>query len=220
MASSLDFQVNGSQPAASVAEEESPAVLAAFEAAVASSQPDAASAEEASPAPLPTLPSVSVLAIPPVSAVYPKLPPLPSSQPTRASQRRAPALSDLSQRSKAEFAVAGSNHGTPNGRPGPKGRASFAGAASSQAAASQPSQGVFGKLGQWLAGSGGGDSTDGGRSSQANGGGKPADDDSDSSSSSESDSSSDDDRLGSKVAKSRLARPALGRKKKSLLGAL
>jgi hypothetical protein len=207
-----DSQISGSQTAAPVEEEESPAVLAAVEAAVASSQPDAAP-DEASPAPLPALPSMS--AIPPVSAVYPKLPPLPSSQPTRASQRRAPALSDLSQRSKAEFAVAGSNHGTPNGWPGPKGRASLAGPAASSQAASQPSQGVFGKLGLWLAGSGSGGAD--GSSSQANGGKA---DDSDSSSSSDSDSSSDDDRPGAKVAKSRLARPALGRKKKSLLGAL
>jgi hypothetical protein len=188
-----DSQISGSQTAAPVEEEESPAVLAAVEAAVASSQPDAAP-DEASPAPLP---------------------PLPASQPTRASQRRAPALSDLSQRSKAEFAVAGSNHGTPNGWPGPKGRASLAGPAASSQAASQPSQGVFGKLGLWLAGSGSGGAD--GSSSQANGGKA---DDSDSSSSSDSDSSSDDDRPRAKVAKSRLARPALGRKKKSLLGAL
>lgn len=208
---------------APVEETASPAIEAAVEAAVTSSQLDVAS-EEASPASLSTLSKAS--SIPLVSAVYPKLPPLPSSQPTRASQRRAPALSDLSQRSKAEFAVAGSNNGTPNGRPGPKGRASFAGlpangTGSSQAASQQSSQGVFGKLGQWFAGSGNGSGGVDGGSSQANGaGGKPTDDDSDSSSSSDSDSSSDDDRPGAKVAKSRLARPALGRKKKSLLGAL
>lgn len=195
--------MNGSQPPPP------PAVPEIEEVVEDSTQPSpsAASPEAKSPAPEEfqldaendTLVSSSLPADPPSSSMYPRLPPLPSSQPSRAA-RRAPGLFDLSQRSKAEFAIAGSGHSTPKA----KGRQSLSNGFSN---GSQPSQGVFGKLGSWLSGNG---STD-----------EPPHDkqeEEESSSSESDDESSDDERA--KAVKGRLARPKLGKKKKSLLGGL
>lgn len=194
--------MNGSQPPPP------PAVPEIEEVVEDSTQPSPSAAFAGANSPAPeesqldaddTLAASSLPADPPSSSMYPRLPPLPSSQPSRAA-RRAPGLFDLSQRSKAEFAIAGSGHSTPKA----KGRQSLSNGPSNS---SQPSQGVFGKLGSWLSGNG---STD-----------EPPHDkqgEEESSSSESDDESSDDERA--KAVKGRLARPKLGRKKKSLLGGL
>ncbi|CED82517.1 hypothetical protein [Phaffia rhodozyma] len=69
-------------------------------------------------------------------SLYPSIPLPPPSQPVAlpsSSQRRAPGLSDLSQRSKAEFAVAGSE--------------------TARAKAAGRESGVLGRIGGWISGS-------------------------------------------------------------------